>query len=154
MQDLRGLQQTIKYSFRDETLLERALTHSSYTNEQMWDRTRSYERLEFLGDSVLSLIACNYLYRTYPDLPEGELTKMRKKVVCQGALAAYATTIDLGAYLLLGKGEALMDAELHRTRMDFISCERRYVLLVAPSRASPLWLGTGLPYVMRVGLFM
>ena len=60
------LQQTIKYSFRDETLLERALTHSSYTNEQMWDRTRSYERLEFLGDSVLSLIACNYLYRTYP----------------------------------------------------------------------------------------
>lgn len=106
MQDLRGLQQTIKYSFRDESLLERALTHSSYTNEQMWDRTRSYERLEFLGDSVLSLIACNYLYRTYPDLPEGELTKMRKKVVCQGALAAYATTIDLGSYLLLGKGEA------------------------------------------------
>ena len=106
MQDLRGLQQTIKYSFRDEALLERALTHSSYTNEQMWDRTRSYERLEFLGDSVLSLVACNYLYRTYPDLPEGELTKMRKKVVCQGALASYATKIDLGSYLLLGKGEA------------------------------------------------
>lgn len=106
MQDLRELQQTIKYFFREEALLERALTHSSYTNEQMWDRTRSYERLEFLGDSVLSLIACNYLYRTYPELPEGELTKMRKKVVCQGALAAYATKIDLGAYLLLGKGEA------------------------------------------------
>ncbi len=106
MQDLRRLQEKIKYFFRDDALLRQALTHSSYTNEQMWGRNRSYERLEFLGDSVLSLITCNYLYRTYPEQPEGELTKMRKKVVCQAALAGYATEIDLGNYLLLGKGEA------------------------------------------------
>lgn len=99
------LQQRIGYSFRTPTLLTTALTHSSYSNEQKALHAQNNERLEFLGDSVLSMIVCNDLYRRYPALPEGQLTIMRKNVVCQRALAQYATEIGLGAYLLLGRGE-------------------------------------------------
>ena len=100
-----GLEEKINFRFKDEQLLAKALTHTSFANEQQTGRAGSNERLEFLGDSVLSLIVCEYLYRTYPDLLEGELTKMRKNVVCQAALAGYAKEIGLGQYLLLGKGE-------------------------------------------------
>lgn len=103
---LSALQARIQYQFRDTALLQRAMIHSSYANEQMGGRDGSNERLEFLGDSVLSLIVCQYLYHTYPDLPEGRLTVLRKNLVCQRALAEYATEIDLGTHLLLGRGEA------------------------------------------------
>jgi ribonuclease-3 len=103
--NLDELQARIGYTFRDRSLLERALTHSSFANEHTGNRIDCNERLEFLGDSVLSLTACSYLYSTYPDLPEGRLTVLRKNVVCQRALADYGMQISLGDYLLLGKGE-------------------------------------------------
>ena len=104
--DLCVLEQRIGYNFHDSGLLRTALTHSSYANENMGGRAGCNERLEFLGDSVLSLTVCNYLYRTYPELPEGRLTVLRKNLVCQRALADYATRLELGNFLLLGKGES------------------------------------------------
>ncbi len=100
------LQTCIGYTFADPSLLQRALTHSSFANEHGGNRIDCNERLEFLGDSVLSLTVCRYLYETYPDLPEGRLTVIRKNLVCQRALADYGAKIGLGEYLLLGRGEA------------------------------------------------
>ena len=107
MLPLEELQNRIGYTFANQELLTRALTHSSYSNET---GARNHhllcnERLEFLGDSVLSLITSEYLYSTFPDLPEGDLTRMRAATVCEGALASYAEKIGLGEFLLLGKGE-------------------------------------------------
>ena len=99
------LEERMGYPFRDRALLRAAVTHASFINEHALERTGCNERLEFLGDSVLSLIVCRYLYTAYPDLPEGRLTVLRKNVVCQKALADYAAKISLGEYLLLGKGE-------------------------------------------------
>ena len=105
---LEGLEQKLGYRFQNKELLRRAVTHSSYSNET---GARNHhllcnERLEFLGDSVLSIITSEYLYRTYPNLPEGDLTRMRAAVVCEEALASYSERIGLGGYLLLGKGES------------------------------------------------
>ena len=107
MLPLEELQKRIGYTFKDLALLKRALTHSSYSNET---GARNHhllcnERLEFLGDSVLSLITSEYLYGSFPELPEGDLTRMRAATVCEGALASYAEKIGLGEFLLLGKGE-------------------------------------------------
>ena len=104
--DTSKLEHAIGYVFREKELLLRALTHSSFANEHTGNRIHCNERLEFLGDSVLSLCVCKYLYNAYPDLPEGRLTVLRKNVVCQRALAEYAAEISLGEYLLLGRGEA------------------------------------------------
>ena len=103
------LEQTIGYSFTDKTLLRRAMTHSSHSNEtgERNHHLLCNERLEFLGDSVLSIAVSRYLYATYPQEGEGTLTNMRKDVVCAEALARYARTIGIGECLLLGKGEAL-----------------------------------------------
>ncbi len=95
------------HDFRDKMLLQKALTHSSYSNES---GARNHhllcnERLEFLGDSVLSIITSKYLYETFPDSPEGELTRMRAELVCERALSSYAHKIELGQYILLGIGE-------------------------------------------------
>ena len=105
--DIRSLENTLGYAFKNGSLLERALTHSSYSNESGLKNHHMYcnERLEFLGDSVLSLITSNYLYSKFADCPEGELTRMRAEVVCERALSGYANTIGLGNYLLLGIGE-------------------------------------------------
>ena len=103
---IEELQNRMGYHFADPSLLRTALTHSSFANEQLGGRADCNERLEFLGDSVLSLAVCKYLYQTYPDLPEGRLTVLRKNVVCQRALADYASKIGLGNFLLLGRGEA------------------------------------------------
>ncbi|MDR0530501.1 MAG: ribonuclease III [Oscillospiraceae bacterium] len=99
------LQQTIGYQFKDPELLRRALTHSSYANERK-PLMQSNERLEFLGDSVLGFIAAEYFYQRCPQLPEGEMTKMRAAAVCEPALYGYAQTFGLGGALLLGRGEA------------------------------------------------
>lgn len=90
------------WEYREPALLHNALTHSSYANEQ---NSRSNERLEFLGDSVLSLIVSRYLYARYPKKPEGELTRLRASLVCEKALAGFAEKMGLGDYLLLGHGE-------------------------------------------------
>ena len=104
--DINQLEKRLGYTFGDAELLRTAMTHSSFANEHMGGRQGCNERLEFLGDSVLSLTVCNYLYRAYPELPEGRLTVLRKNLVCQRALADYAMQLRLGEFLLLGKGEA------------------------------------------------
>ena len=104
--EIGELEKKIGYTFHTPALLRQAMTHSSFTNEHATGRVYCNERLEFLGDSVLSLCVCHYLYATYPDLPEGRLTVLRQNVVCQRALADYAAQISLGEFLLLGKGEA------------------------------------------------
>ncbi len=102
--DLTPLMARLGYRFRDESLLRRALTHSSYANEAGRNR-QSNERLEFLGDSVLGLTAALYLFQKEKG-PEGELTKLRAAVVCEKALFSYAKEIGLGGWLMLGRGEA------------------------------------------------
>ena len=100
------LEEKIGYTFRNPQLLEQALTHSSFANEGK-KHGRNNERLEFLGDSVLSVIVARYLFLTYKDLPEGELTKLRASLVCEKALDGFAAQIGLGKYLCLGKGEEM-----------------------------------------------
>ena len=102
---LKELEQKIGYKFSDFSLLERAMMHSSYTNERHLPKYRCNERLEFLGDAVLELVSSEFLFKGSPKMPEGELTKTRASMVCEPSLALCARDIDLGSYLLLGKGE-------------------------------------------------
>ncbi len=101
---MKQLEENIGYSFKNKGLLTNALTHSSYANE-MRHGGHSNERLEFLGDSVLSIIVSDYIYKRYPDLPEGELTKIRASLVCEKSLAQFSAELQMGDFLLLGKGE-------------------------------------------------
>ena len=94
-----------EYTFQNPALLQNALTHSSYANENRDKGVRNNERLEFLGDSVLGLICAKHIYSEYRSLPEGELTKLRAAIVCEGSLYEFAMQIDLGERLLLGRGE-------------------------------------------------
>ncbi|WP_420341112.1 ribonuclease III [Wansuia hejianensis] len=102
---LKPLQENLNYCFKNIKTLKKALTHSSYANENKMQIIESNERLEFLGDAILNLVVSQYLYKKYPDYPEGELTKIRAKVVCESSLAYAARKIDIGKYLILGKGE-------------------------------------------------
>ncbi|NLJ98592.1 MAG: ribonuclease III [Tissierellia bacterium] len=99
------IQSDIDYSFDDLKLLNTSLTHSSYANENRMKNYENNERLEFLGDVVVNLIVSQYLYTSFAELPEGELTKKRATIVCESSLAFAARKINLGDYLLLGKGE-------------------------------------------------
>lgn len=99
----KQLQEKIGYTFRDEKLLIRALTHSSYRNEKQ--SAKDYERLEFLGDAVLELTVSDFLYKDNPKMKEGEMTKMRASLVCEPTLAYCAKALSLKDYILLGKGE-------------------------------------------------
>ncbi len=102
---INELEKAIGYQFRNITLLQNALSHSSYANERWHDSLKSNERLEFLGDSVLGMLVAEHLFRTFPDRPEGELTRMRADMVCEKTLAKVANRLDLGRHLMLGKGE-------------------------------------------------
>ena len=102
---IKDLEAALGYRFQNITLLQNALTHSSYANEYWHDSLKSNERLEFLGDSILGMVVAEHLYRSFPDRPEGELTRMRADMVCEQALAAVANTLGLGSHLLLGHGE-------------------------------------------------
>ena len=102
---IKELEAAIGYRFRNITYLQNALAHSSYANERWHDGLKSNERLEFLGDSILGMLVAEYLYHTFPDRPEGELTRMRADMVCEKSLAIIANRIGLGQHLLLGKGE-------------------------------------------------
>jgi ribonuclease-3 len=102
---IKDLEKAIGYRFQNITLLQNALTHSSYANERWHDSLMSNERLEFLGDSVLGMVVAEYLYTHFPDRPEGELTRMRADMVCERALAVVANRLHLGEYMLLGRGE-------------------------------------------------
>ncbi len=98
------LQKNLNYKFNNIKLLENALSHSSYANE-MRNGITSNERLEFLGDSVLSVIVADYLFKNFKNIPEGELTKLRASLVCEKSLCAFSREICLGDFLLLGRGE-------------------------------------------------
>ena len=102
---MEALEEKLGYRFTNRALLENALTHSSYANENKAKGLQSNERLEFLGDSVLGMVVADYLFRTHPDLPEGDLTRTRAALVCEGSLVEVAQCLELGAYLKLGKGE-------------------------------------------------
>ncbi|MBC7766021.1 MAG: ribonuclease III [Hyphomonadaceae bacterium] len=97
--------EAIGYTFHKNDDWQKALQHSSYVNEQRMDKLQSNERLEFLGDAVLSITVSRYIYEQFPSLPEGELTRVRASVVCEQALAECARKIALGNFLLMGKGE-------------------------------------------------
>lgn len=97
-------EKNLRYTFKNRHLLIEALSHSSYANEKKRGR-RSNERLEFLGDSVLSIVVSQYLFKHFTHLPEGELTKIRASLVCEKSLFEFAKKISLGEYIFLGKGE-------------------------------------------------
>ncbi|MBO4981952.1 MAG: ribonuclease III [Lachnospiraceae bacterium] len=102
---LEELERRLGYRFKERSLLKRALTHSSFMNEQKINKNGDYERLEFLGDAVLELVTSEFLFKEHPEVPEGELTKMRASIVCEPSLAFCARDLELGQFLFLGKGE-------------------------------------------------
>ena len=104
-ENLKELEREISYVFKDCNLLKQAMTHSSYSNEHRLNRLTNNERLEFLGDAVLEIVSSEFLFRKYPKMLEGELTKSRASIVCEPTLATCSNGIKLGEYLLLGKGE-------------------------------------------------
>ena len=101
------LESRIGYHFRRPRLLETALTHSSYANERHSPEVVSYERLEFLGDSVLGLTTAEFLYARTPALPEGRMTRLRAELVCEASLHKTALALGLGEFMRLGRGEEL-----------------------------------------------
>ncbi len=115
---LKELEKRIGYQFKDFSLLKHALMHSSYTNEKHLPKYQCNERLEFLGDAVLELVSSEFLFLENPKEPEGKLTKTRASMVCEPSLAFCARDIELGSYLLLGKGE---EATGGRTRESVTS---------------------------------
>ena len=115
---LNELEKRIGYSFQDKKLLEHAMIHSSYANEHHLGKLGCNERLEFLGDAVLEVVSSDFLFRTFPEMPEGDMTKTRASLVCEPTLAFCAQEIDLGGFLLLGKGE---DATGGRGRDSVVS---------------------------------
>ena len=102
---MQELEKKLNYTFRDPSLLGEALSHSSYANEHRSAGLRSNERLEFLGDSVLGFVTAEFLFLQHPDLPEGDLTRIRAALVCEQSLYEVARKLDLGRYLKLGRGE-------------------------------------------------
>ena len=101
---MTALEEKLGYTFQNRQLLDNALTHSSWANESR-SGLPSNERLEFLGDSILGMVVADHLYRNHPDLPEGELTRVRAALVCEESLVEVARELDLGEHLRLGKGE-------------------------------------------------
>ena len=102
---MRALEDALGYQFKDKALLREALRHSSYANEHRGGESASNERLEFLGDSVLGFVTAEFLFRRHPDAPEGELTRVRARLVCEESLHEAAQKLSLGRYLCLGHGE-------------------------------------------------
>ncbi|MBQ7896407.1 MAG: ribonuclease III [Oscillospiraceae bacterium] len=102
---MKELEKQLSYSFKNKELLVTALTHSSYTNERHAAKPRCYERLEFLGDSILGFVTAEFLYKHEPRMPEGRMTRLRAELVCESSLHKIALELKLGNYMLLGKGE-------------------------------------------------
>lgn len=117
-ESLTKLEQTIGYHFENKDYLKQAMMHSSYSNEHHMDKLKNNERLEFLGDAVLEIVTSEFLFQHYKEKPEGELTRMRASMVCEPTLAFCTREIELGKYLLLGKGEDLSGG---RERASIIS---------------------------------
>ncbi|MDR0914263.1 MAG: ribonuclease III [Oscillospiraceae bacterium] len=105
VKNLKEFEEIIGYTFADKSLITEALTHSSYSNETKTSKLNCNERMEFLGDSVLSIVVSVYLFKRFKNVPEGQLTKTRASLVCEKTLFAFAKKINLGDYLLLSRGE-------------------------------------------------
>jgi len=103
--ELKKFEEIIKYNFKNIDVLEKSLTHSSYSNEDKFYTKVNNERLEFLGDAVLSIVVSRFIFEQFPEYPEGELTKLRSQVVCEDTLSLVASNLNVGNFLLLGKGE-------------------------------------------------
>ena len=138
--DMKTLEERLGYQFKDVSLLENALTHSSYANEHRGEGMSSNERLEFLGDSVLGMVVADHLFREHPDMPEGELTRTRAALVCEGSLVEVARALELGRYLRLGRGE---DAGGGRERPSILADATEAVL-------AALYLDGGIAQARRV----
>ena len=135
---MKTLEERLGYQFKNPSLLENALTHSSYANEHRDTGMPSNERLEFLGDSVLGMVVADHLYREHTQMPEGELTRTRAALVCEESLVEVARALELGKYLRLGKGE---DAGGGRKRPSILADATEAVLAavyldggIAPAR--------------------
>ncbi len=137
---MKTLEERLGYQFTDRSLLENALTHSSYANEHRDAGMSSNERLEFLGDSVLGMVVADHLYREHPRMPEGELTRTRAALVCEGSLVEVARALELGRYLRLGKGE---DAGGGRERPSILADATEAVL-------AAIYLDGGIAQARRV----
>lgn len=146
MADISMLEKRIGYTFKNKEILKEALTHSSYANELKARKQSAIcnERLEFLGDSVLSLVVSEYIFGNYKTLPEGELTRIRAALVQSGALASYAKEVELGKYLLLGNGE---EKNMGRERQSTL--ENAFEALVAA-----IYLDAGTEGFERVKAFL
>ena len=116
-QELKELAKSLGVEFRDISLLQQALTHTSFANESKGDIVHN-ERLEFLGDAVLELASSTYLYAHFPEMPEGQLTKTRASIVCSATLAKLAAGLHLGDYLLLGHGEEMGGGRTRQTNLE------------------------------------
>ncbi len=137
---MEELQDRLGYHYQDPSLLQIAITHSSYVNEHRDEELECNERLEFLGDSILGMVVADYLFHTYPDMPEGELTRIRSSLVCETALYQVAYELHLGDYLLLGHGETLTGG---RTRPSILADATEAVL-------ASVYLDGGLEAVQEV----
>lgn len=109
--ELSEFEKIISYEFKDKNLLKKAFSHSSYANEKRKQGIESNERLEFLGDAVLELVISEYIYKNFPKMPEGELTKFRASIVCETTLAQEAKRLNIGKLIMLGKGERVTGGE-------------------------------------------
>jgi ribonuclease-3 len=118
LEKLKSFEDVIDYKFNDPRILRHALTHSSYANEKRLNKLENNERLEFLGDAVLELVTSEFLYRKHKKMPEGDLTKLRARLVCEQTLASCARDINVGDFILLGKGEAATGG---RDRLSILS---------------------------------
>lgn len=136
---MQELQSRIGYSFKNDSFLKQALTHSSFSNEQKINRLKNYERLEFLGDAVLELVSSEFLFMENPDMPEGQLTRLRASMVCEPSLAYCANDIELSKYILLGRGE---EATGGRKRDSIISDVMEAVI-------GAIYLDGGLEYAKK-----
>ncbi len=126
MANLKDFEKKIKYTFKDKKLLTEALTHSSYAHESANKKKKYNERMEFLGDAVLSFISAEFLYTKYPESKEGELTKLRSSLVCTESLSQFASMINLSDYLIVGKGAAMTGIEKNPA-----VCEDAFEALIA-----------------------
>lgn len=115
--DYKQIEKNLGYQFKNRDILYNALTHSSYNNENNIEYKFNNERLEFLGDATLELIISEYLYRNFPDLTEGEMTKMRARIVCTDSLAESAFQLDLGDMIIMGKGEVMSGGRTRKSIM-------------------------------------
>lgn len=153
--NLVEFQKKIGYEFKNDRLLFEALSHSSFANENKKQR-KSNERLEFLGDSVLSIVVSDYIFEHFKHLPEGELTKLRASLVCEKALFEFSKKLELGKHIFLGKGEELtggrerasivsdaMEAVIAAIYLDGgIEAARRHILAFLPDDITPEHTGT------------